>query len=261
MMTLVYFLIAFFASTIGALSGIGGGVIIKPVMDSLGAMSVASVSFLSGCTVLVMSGVSVLRSRRGGMAIEKGVTVFLALGACAGGFAGKAAFQALETAFDRSDQVGIVQAALLLAVNIGVFVYLRMKEKLAALRVRNRAVCTLIGLGLGMLSAFLGIGGGPINIAVLAFFFSMTPKQTAVNSLFIILCSQSTSLCGALISGTVPAFPWAVLPVMAAGGVAGALVGGRLLNKLDDEKVHRLFSAVLVLLIALNVYNIVRFSL
>ena len=44
--------IAFFASTIGAICGIGGGVIIKPVMDAFGVMDVSVINFLSGCTVL-----------------------------------------------------------------------------------------------------------------------------------------------------------------------------------------------------------------
>ena len=66
MLYLFYFLICVTATTLGAISGIGGGVIIKPVMDALGGMSVSTISFLSGCTVLAMSVVSVLRSRGGG---------------------------------------------------------------------------------------------------------------------------------------------------------------------------------------------------
>ena len=42
------------ASAIGAIAGIGGGVIIRPVLDSFHVMA-ATVSFLSGCTVLSMS--------------------------------------------------------------------------------------------------------------------------------------------------------------------------------------------------------------
>ncbi len=61
----VYFIICFIATTIGGISGIGGGVIIKPVLDSFSSMGVASISFLSGCTVLSMSVVSVLRAQKG----------------------------------------------------------------------------------------------------------------------------------------------------------------------------------------------------
>lgn len=35
----------FFASVIGAICGIGGGVIIKPVLDSVGILDVTAISF------------------------------------------------------------------------------------------------------------------------------------------------------------------------------------------------------------------------
>ena len=47
-MTLVYiavFAVCFFSSIIGAICGIGGGVIIKPVLDALGAFPVSTINF------------------------------------------------------------------------------------------------------------------------------------------------------------------------------------------------------------------------
>lgn len=55
MSSILFFCVSFFASIAGAICGIGGGVIIKPVLDMLGLASVATISFLSGCTVLSMS--------------------------------------------------------------------------------------------------------------------------------------------------------------------------------------------------------------
>ena len=47
------FLICFLASIIGAICGVGGGVIIKPVVDAFGLLTISQASFLSGCTVLL----------------------------------------------------------------------------------------------------------------------------------------------------------------------------------------------------------------
>lgn len=69
-------------------------------------------------------------------------------------------------------------------------------------------VCVAIGLVLGIMSSFLGIGGGPINLVVFYFFFSMDTKTAAQNSLYVILISQITSLGATLITGSVPAFGW-----------------------------------------------------
>ena len=62
MQILFNFLVAILATTIGGISGVGGGVIIKPVMDAVSGLPVATISFLSGCTVLAMTITSMVRS-------------------------------------------------------------------------------------------------------------------------------------------------------------------------------------------------------
>ena len=48
-MSVVFYLaVSFLASIAGAICGIGGGVIIKPVLDLFGLDSVSTISFLSG---------------------------------------------------------------------------------------------------------------------------------------------------------------------------------------------------------------------
>ena len=64
MQVLAYFIISLLASVAGAICGIGGGVIIKPTLDQFHLDSVATVSFLSGGTVLAMSCYSVTKSMR-----------------------------------------------------------------------------------------------------------------------------------------------------------------------------------------------------
>ena len=62
----LYFVVCFGASIAGAICGIGGGVIVKPVLDLFGWDSVTTISFLSGCMVLAMSCYSVGRSMLAG---------------------------------------------------------------------------------------------------------------------------------------------------------------------------------------------------
>ncbi len=85
-MPVIFFVVSFFSSLVGAICGIGGGVIIKPVLDAVGVMSVSAVSFLSGCTVLSMSIISVFKALKGGSAkINTKLTTWLALGSVFGG--------------------------------------------------------------------------------------------------------------------------------------------------------------------------------
>ncbi len=107
--------------------------------------------------------------------------------------------------------------------------------------VEGAAACAAIGFALGVMSSFLGIGGGPINLVVLFYFFSMDTKTAAANSLYIIFFSQLSSLLSAVITGSVPEFEWAALVLMVAGGIGGGIVGRSLNRKMDERAVDKLF--------------------
>ena len=63
-----------------------------------------------------------------------------------------------------------MQASILLLVTAGTLLYTIYKERIRTLRISNAASCILVGAALGTMSAFLGIGGGPINLVVLFLF-------------------------------------------------------------------------------------------
>ena len=262
MLYIIVFLVCFLSSIAGAICGIGGGVIIKPVLDALGVMSVSAVSFLSGCTVLSMTTYSVLKSKMSGESrIEKKTGFPLALGAAFGGVAGKWLFSLISSLSPDKDKVGAVQAACLFVVTLGTLCYTLYKDKIRTYQVTAPAVCVAIGLVLGILSSFLGIGGGPINLVVLFFFFSMSTKTAAENSLYIIFFSQIASLVSSLLTGSVPEFRISMLVLMAAGGIGGG-IAGRVINKrLTDRLVNRLFIVLMVVILFINIYNIYRFAL
>lgn len=178
MICLMFFAICFLASVAGAICGIGGGVIIKPVLDAFGILDVNVISFLSGCTVLSMTTYSVVKSRMSREShVETAVGTPLALGAAAGGLAGKQLFSWVLSISPDKDQAGAVQACCLLIVTVGTLIYTLRRERIRTCRVQNSAACALIGIFLGILSSFLGIGGGPINLVVLFYFFPCRRKR------------------------------------------------------------------------------------
>ncbi len=259
MVYVLFFIISFLASIAGAICGIGGGVIIKPLLDSFGLMDVKTISFLSGCTVLAMSTYSFVVSKvKKESLVDMRIGTPLAVGAAIGGVLGKSLFQALVSSFDQN-YVGAIQAACLLVVTLGTLIYTIYKAKVKTLRVTNLIVCLLVGLVLGVMSSFLGIGGGPINLVVLFFFFSMPTKTAAQNSLYIILFSQITSLLNSIVTATIPAFSIALLALMAAGGILGGFCGRKINKKIDDHKVDLLFMGLMIVIIFINIYNMYRF--
>lgn len=257
---LIFWAVSFGASIAGAICGIGGGVIIKPTLDALGVLSVSSISFLSGCTVLAMSCYSVGKGMRSGESlVDKKTGTPLAIGAALGGVAGKSMFQAVSGLFADKEMVGAVQAACLLVITLGTLVYTLWKNKIRTRQVESTAVCLGIGLVLGILSSFLGIGGGPINLVVLFYFFSMDTKTAAQNSLYIILFSQIASLLNTLVTGTVPEFSFILLVLMVFGGILGGMSGRIINRKMDNRLVDQLFIVLMVVIMGINVYNIYRF--
>ena len=119
--------------------------------------------------------------------------------------------------------------------------------------------CVCVGLTLGVMSSFLGIGGGPINLVVLYFFFSMETKVAAQNSLYIILISQITSLLTSLVTASVPQFHVSWLVVMVLGGIAGGMVGRKVNKKLNTAMVDKLFICLIVVIVGISCYNAWRF--
>lgn len=180
MTTFIFLTISFLASTVGAICGIGGGVIIKPVLDAFGVLSVSTISFLSGCTVLAMSTYSVVKAKLAHEnQIDMQMTTPLAIGAAIGGIVGKELFSQIKGLFENANTVGAVQAGCLVVITLMTLIYTINKEKIKTHKIEKKSVCLLIGLLLGIMSSFLGIGGGPINLVVLYYFFSMTTKCAA----------------------------------------------------------------------------------
>ena len=257
---LVFLIVCFGASIVGAICGIGGGVIIKPVLDSFGVLDVTAISFLSGCTVLSMTTYSVLKNKISGESHVTMKTGFpLAIGAAVGGLIGKWLFSYVKSLSSDPNKVGAVQALCLLIVTLGTLIYTIYKAKIKTYEVDSAIVCVLIGIFLGIMSSFLGIVGGPINLVVLFFFFSMSTKLAAENSLYIIFFSQIASLISTIVTGSVPDFQIGVLVLMVAGGIAGGICGRAINKKIDEKTVDKLFIALMVLMIVINIYNIYKF--
>lgn len=253
----VFILVSFGASIIGAICGIGGGVIIKPTLDAFGLLEVSAINFLSGCTVLAMSCYSVVRGRISGSSqVDMKSATPLAVGAAVGGIAGKSMFQAVESMFADKNTAGAVQAACLAVITLGTLIYTVKKEKIKTHRIQNAAVCVVIGFILGVMSSFLGIGGGPINLVVLYFFFPMTTKTAAQNSLYIILFSQATSFLSTVVTGSVPHVSLLLLAGMIIAGLLGGMAGRSINKKIDDRTVDKLFIGLMAVIILINIYNI-----
>ncbi|MFI3258205.1 MAG: sulfite exporter TauE/SafE family protein, partial [Spirochaetales bacterium] len=170
MLFIFYIFLAFIASFIGAMSGVGGGVIIKPVLDLFSGYDPSTISVLSSLTVFSMAIVSLIKS--GGKSDIQNETWsspvhlgFLGFGSVIGGLLGETLFDEIITLVESDSLVKIIQNIGLLAVTFGVFIFMLNIHKVPKYKFTRRSIYLVAGICLGTIAAFLGIGGGPLNVA------------------------------------------------------------------------------------------------
>lgn len=258
---MVILLVSVLASLIGTICGIGGGIIIKPLLDSLGIMSIETVNFLSGCMVMSMSGYSLMSSAvRKTLKLKSRLGISISIGAVVGGVIGKKLLLLLKLFFDNEMHIGAVQSFCLFWLTLAMLSYTNKKQNIVTYHMENVPVSILVGLILGLLSSFLGIGGGSFNLVLLSFIFSMQPKEAAQNSIFIIFFAQISNLIFTTVGGNIPDFQFNMLMGMILAGILGAMVGRRVNSAISEVAVVRMFqglNVVIMLICAFNFYNFI----
>lgn len=253
---IVYFLIALGATILGAMAGLGGGVIIKPLLDFLGDYSLSTIGVLSSFTVFSMAVVSIIKQIRYKVKIEVRKTAFIGIGSIIGGVLGDKIMNLILNILSES-LVTIIQNSILAILLIFIYIYMNNKEKYKSYKVNNSIACILIGLLLGSIASFLSIGGGPINVCVLALFFSMDTKEAAINSIITILFSQGSKLITIITTQGLSGFDLTMLPYMIIGGIIGGVIGAKFNKKFNSEVILKVFNMVVLALILLNIWNII----
>ena len=254
-MEIIYSVISFFACLVGTVTGIGGGVMIKPALDFVGHDSISAINLFSGVTVFatclwVAVGGVIKRER----VIKANTMVPLGIGSAIGGVLGKMLFNYLLETYDARLLLR-VQSFALAGLLFATLVYTVVRKNIRALHVKNPVICVVIGAVLGVMAGFLGIGGGPINMAVLFFFFGMETKEAATNSIFIIVFSQAASILYMVIARLVPAFSWLVLGLMIVCGIVGAVAGRIISKKMSQRFVHYALLITTFAIVAVSLYN------
>lgn len=256
-MYIIYFLVSLGATTIGAIAGLGGGVIIKPVLDFMGDYDVTTIGLLSSTTVFCMALVSIIRQIKCKTKIETKKTIYIGLGSIIGGILGERLLKILVENIG-NNTIKMIQNISLFSILIMIMIYMIKKEKLKKLYVSNLILCVLAGIFLGLMASFLGIGGGPINICVLSFMFSMESKEAAVNSIVTIIFAQASQLLTVFHTRGIESFNHPMLPIMIIGGIIGGLMGSKLNRLLNNKTILSIFNAVNFCLIILTLYNIFK---
>lgn len=109
------------------------------------------------------------------------------------------------------------------------------------------ALVTGLGLGVGVMTGFFGVGGGFLIVPVLVLLLGL-PVRTAIGtSLLIITITALAGLGGHLVGGEID---WPLTITFGAAGMVGAWAGARTGRRMSSERLQRLFAILLIAIAA-----------
>lgn len=112
--------------------------------------------------------------------------------------------------------------------------------------------CLLAGAGVGILTGFLGVGGGFLLMPALVYFARLPIRVATGTSLAIIAANSASGFLSHL--GEVPT-PWILAAVFSGIAVTGVMAGGKLASHVPEKFLRRGFAALVMLTAAFVIWR------
>jgi len=259
---LLMFLISIFAGIFGSIVGLGGGIVIIPVLTILMGVDI---HFAIGASIVAIIGTS---SGAASTYVRDRVTnlrigMFLELASASGAITGAAIAAytnsaALETIFGSILLITLVPMVMKIGEDIPKSPELKGASKRLGLtgsytepdgrEVKYNATRPVEGLAgtavAGVLSGLLGIGGGAFKVLSMDLAMKLPMKVSTTTSNFMIGVTAAASAGIYFARGDVD--PLIVAPV-ALGILIGAAIGARVLLRSRNTTVRKIFAVVLAI--------------
>lgn len=250
---IIYGLIIITANTIGAISGMGGGVLIKPILDIVNYHSVAEIAFYSSLAVFTMSISSTIKQLKNGLEIKWINALSLSFGALLGGYLGQVLLELSLQFFSSDNQVKKIQNIILI---FSLLLILLISRVNIHLNKKSHFLYFFSGLFLGIISIFLAIGGGPINVILLYSLFPLSLTQATSYSIISIFFSQFSKLISLTVSGELLSFDFSFIYVIIPAAIFGGILGASLSKKISEKYLMIFFNLVVLAVILINLFSL-----
>jgi uncharacterized membrane protein YfcA len=260
-------LLSVIAGLIGSLFGLGGGIMIVPVLTILYDMDTKAAAAVSLVAIIAISSTtasSLVKDRVANVRIG----LRLEIGAAAGAIAG-----AVIALYMQSWIIAICFAAVL--IYSAVYMFLRPERIITPARsdegddhvyhdsktgedvgysVRNLRTGTLGFVAAGITSALSGVGGGTIKIPIMNVHMHMPMKAATATSSFVIGITALSGAAVYLLNGVLDEHIQTAA-IVVIGAFAGSLTGLKLLPKVNASSMRRYFSILLIFLASVMILN------
>lgn len=241
---LILLLVGMIAGGVGALAGLGGGIIITPILviyfgvpihQAIGVSLMAVIATSTATSsVYVERGVSNIRL---GMTLEIATTVGAAIAAIVAGYIGRKALAITFSMFLLYTSLSMVKKAFESKPR-------KDEQNSSDYTIRHYPLGLLASVFAGGFSGLLGIGGGPVKVPIMYLFMGVPLRVATATSNFMIGVTAATSAYIYYGRGDIPLQLAAPIVI---GVFAGSLTGARLAPKVRGKY-------ILVLLVAVTAY-------
>jgi uncharacterized protein len=261
---LIYVGVGFFTGILIGMLGIGGGVIFIPTLYYLLPFTgiaesdipyfAISISLFAGAIAASFSALFHLRRKN----VDKKKAILFFLGS------GSAAFISVLFVTSVSPQIlKIIFAVVLFIIAMKMFFDSQFRREPGRKKQLNNFALPVIGLFVGVLSAFTGLGGGIIFFPVLHYLFLLDTKKAIGTSSVItagtmilaslsFLINKNSWMEGYQLSST---FLIAAVP-LGVGAVIGARVGVNFVLNSKKLAVKKIFSILLIIVVIKIIFGL-----
>lgn len=266
--TLLVLIGAFAAGLLGSLTGLGGGVVIIPLLTlvfgvdiryAIGASLVASIATSSGAAAAyIKEGITNIRI---GMFLEIATTTGAVVGALLATYVPTnivavlfgciLIFSAIMSVRKRVEHLELAESSGL-ARKLKLNGEYPVANGKVAYYIRKVPGGYALMTFAGIISGLLGIGSGALKVLAMDVVMHIPFKVSTTTSNFMIGVTAAASAVVYLQRGYIE--PGIALPVM-LGVLAGAIAGSKLLVRLNTEKLRKLFAVVITILAIEMIWN------
>jgi len=219
--------LGFVAGVVGSIIGLGGGIIVVPVLTILGFSHpiASSSSLFAAFSNSIASSVSYAKQKR----IEYKLGLKLGLMSIPGTILG--AFVSSEAS---PSTFKILFGIVMIASCLYLFLKRSMESKSANMTKKMLVISSGISFFAGILSSFFGIGGGIIFVPLMILGIGISVKHATATSQLILMFSSASGMIAHSILGHAD-FSYALL--LGVGAFVGGLVGARLSVDLKENSI------------------------
>ena len=230
-------LLGFAGGILGSMIGLGGGIIVVPVLTFMGfpPTAAASNSLFAALSNSIASTVSYTKQKR----IDFPLGIKLGLLSVPGTVLG-----AIISSDVAPDIFKILFGFVLIAS--AVYIFLKKKLETTEKTLSKQMILFVIGASFfaGIISSFFGIGGGIVFVPLMVVGMSMAMKRAAPTSQLILLFA---SLSGVIVHSVLGHPDFLQAGFLAIGSFFGGLVGARLSIHIKERYLQILVSVVILI--------------